>query len=188
MTRLARNHARSFAALLLLAGSSQTVACAKITTVSSESPISIQARPPAAPLAALASVPQPAPPARVVLDGDRLTIDEPLGFDAEAKLVLAEHEDILAEIAKWLAANPDVVELTIECPGSAEGSKRTQQKRSKALASQVVDALVAEGIAAERLVAASIPGSADPATQMQVSLRVSQRGEPDGASGFELED
>lgn len=190
MTRLARKHARSWAALLLLlAGSSQALACAKTTTVSSESPIQIQARPPALPLAELSSVPQPALPPRIVLDGELVTLDEALSFDADAKLALAEHKDILTALGEWLAENPEVVELTIEVPNTAEGSKRAQQKRSKALANQVLDALMAEGVAAERLVAASVLGSADAATQMQVSLRVSKRGDQDGASvGFELEE
>ncbi len=173
MTRLAPTFARGLAAALLLAGSSQTLACTKITTVALEEPIQIQAQPPAPPLADLPAVPQPAPPPpRVTLDGDLVRLDEALTFDAEGKLA-SEHQDILAELGKWLAEHPEVVELTVEVQSGGEGSRRTQQKRSKAMATQIVDALVGQGVAAERLVAGGLGKSDD--EQIHVTLRISKR-------------
>lgn len=155
------------ASLLLSVG-----ACNKVTTISSESPIQIQARPPAPPLADLPTVPQPAPPRRVILEGELLILDEPLTFGEDEQLA-AEHQDILAELATWLADNPDVVELTVEVYSIGKGSRRTHEQRSNALARQIVDALVGQGVAAERLLAASVGLSAD--GQRNVALRVSKR-------------
>lgn len=158
------------------------LACActsKITTISSESPIRIQAQPPAPPLAELPAVPQPAPPRRVNLDGDLLVLDEPLTFDANEQLS-GEHADILAEIASWLAEHPEIVELTVEAHSIGKGSRRTHEKRSNALATQIVEALVGQGVAGERLVAASVGASPD--DQRHVALRVSKRAADDEAT------
>ena len=160
-------------ALLLLAAAS-TLACSKVTTIASDSPISISAQTPAPPLADLPAVPQPPPPPRVVLEGEVLTLDEALSFDAEG-LLLAEHEDIVAEVAKWLAQNEDVVRFAVEAVSDGEGSKRTHAKRSKALAQVVVDALVREGVDAERLEAVGLGKAEDGARR--VTLRVAARAE-----------
>lgn len=169
MTHLASALDRALLAMLLLVGVSQTLACDKVTMVASEAPIQVQAQPPAPPLAELPAVPQPPPPPRVILEGELLVLDEALTFDGEAQLS-SQHEDILAEVAKWLAQNEDAV-LSVEVHSVGEGSRRAHAKRSKALAQQIVDALLSEGIASERLVAASIGASAD--GQRHVALRVS---------------
>lgn len=169
MTHLASALDRGLLATLLLAGVSQTFACNKVTMVASETPIQIQAQPPAPPLADLPAIPQPPPPPRVILEGELLVLDEALTFGADEKLS-SEHEDILAELAKWLAQHEAVV-LTVEVHSIGEGSRRAHAKRSKALAQQIVDALVNEGIASERLVAAGMGASAD--GQRSVALRVS---------------
>lgn len=182
MTRLASHFARGSAALLFLAGCLQAVGCSKVTTVESEWPIQVSAKPPAPPLPELAAVPQPPPPPRVVLEGELLTLDEALTFDDQGTLA-KDHEDILAEVARWLANNADVVELSVEVHSVGEGSKRTHQKQSKALAQQIVDALLAEGIASERLVAASVGLSPD--GQRNVALRVRKA---EASVGFEIED
>lgn len=166
MTRLALLFARGLAAMILLLG-----ACTKVTTIASESPIRVQARPPAAPLADLPTVPQPPPPRRVILEGDVLVLDEPLTFDEAEKL--GEHGEILAEVAKWLAQNPEVLELTIEVHSLGKATKRKHLERSRALAMQIVDALVREGIEGERLLAASVGASPD--GERHVALRVSKR-------------
>ena len=160
---------RSLALLLVLG--SQTVACSKVTMVSPEYPIQVQAKPPAPPLAELPAVPQPPPPRRVILEGELLTLDEALTFDAEGELS-SEHQDILAEVAKWLGENADVVELTVEVHSIGKGSKRTHEQLSKALAQRIVDALVEQGVSSERLVAASVGQSPD--GQQDVALRVRQ--------------
>jgi outer membrane protein OmpA-like peptidoglycan-associated protein len=175
MTRLALLFARGLGIALFLSGVSQAFACNnKVTTISSETPIQVQAQPPAPPLPELPAVPQPPPPPRVILEGDRLVLDEALTFGADEQLS-SEHADIIAELAKWLAQHEDVLELTVEVHSIGEGSRRVQQKRSKALAMQIVDALVREGIASERLVAGSVGASPD--GQQHVALRVSKRAE-----------
>jgi hypothetical protein len=173
-TRLLSTFAPGLAAVLLMVSVSSTLACSKITKVTAEAPIAISAQPPAPPLPDLPAVPQPPPPARVTLDGDLLTLDEALSFDEAGKLS-SEHEDILAELAKWLATHGEVRVLNVEVQSVGEGSRRTQDKRNKALAKQIIDALVAEGIDVERLLAVSAGKSED--AQIHVVLRISKRGE-----------
>jgi type IV pilus biogenesis protein CpaD/CtpE len=104
-----------------------------------------------------------------------LRLDEAIGFDEKGKLS-ADHQDILAEVAAWLAANPDVVQLKVEVHGPIE-NKRVRQKRTKAMAQQVVDALVQSGVATERVVA--VEGRAAKDGPVEVSLRVVRPAEPD---------
>lgn len=174
MIRPARRFARGCCAALLLASSAQSLACSKLTTVTTpESPLSVSAKPPALPHPALEPVPQPPPPPRVVLgEDDVLALDEALSFD-EAGALSPDHADILAEVAAWLAQHDEVTILTIETKSTGEGNKRKHKKLSAALATQIVDALVAEGIAAERLVAAGLGKSED--EQRHVVLRVTER-------------
>jgi outer membrane protein OmpA-like peptidoglycan-associated protein len=170
-----------YLALVLVLGS-HSVACSRVTTVSPASPIEVTARPPAPPLAELPAVPQPPPPRRVILEGELLTLDEALTFDAEGKLA-SEHHDILAELAKWLGENADVVELIVEVHSIGEGSKRAHTQRSNALAQQIVDALVEQGVGSDRLVAASVGRSPD--GQRDVALRIRRA---EAGVGFEVEE
>jgi outer membrane protein OmpA-like peptidoglycan-associated protein len=182
MTRLVSTpvglvRARARAAGLVLLAAAPTLACAKVTTIPpSDAPISISAKTPARPFADLPVVPQPPLPPRVVLEGEIVILDETLSFDAEGKLA-AEHEDILAELAQWLAANEDVVRLAVEASSSGEGSKRVHAKRSQALAQTVVDALAREGIDPERLAAVGLGKAED--DQPRVTLRVAERAASD---------
>ncbi|MFO7561448.1 MAG: hypothetical protein R6X02_02295 [Enhygromyxa sp.] len=168
MPRLALLFVCGFAAPLVLG------ACTKVTRVSSASPIQVQAQPPAPPLADLPPVPQPPPPRRVILEGDLLVLDEALTFGDDEQLS-GEHQDILAEVAAWLAEHPEVLELSVEVHSVGQTSRRKQLERSRALATQIVDALVGQGVASERLLAASVGGSPD--DQRHVALRVSKRSE-----------
>jgi outer membrane protein OmpA-like peptidoglycan-associated protein len=113
------------------------------------------------------------------MDGELLVLDEALSFD-EAGTLASEHQDIIAELAKWLATHDDVLELTIEAHSIGDGSKRVHQKRSLALAQQIKDALVAEGITAERLLAVGLGKSPD--EQRHVTLRISKRAEQGAAA------
>jgi outer membrane protein OmpA-like peptidoglycan-associated protein len=168
MMHFARPFARGLAATLLVAG------CSKITVIEPDAPLEIQAKPPAPPLPDLPAVKQPPPPPRVVVEGDLVQLDEALGFDEQGKLA-ADHQDILAELAKWLTANSDVLVLSIEVQAGGEGSRRAQQKRTKAMATQVVDALVQTGVDAERLAAVGSGKSED--GQTRVVLRITERAE-----------
>jgi outer membrane protein OmpA-like peptidoglycan-associated protein len=177
MTRLASIvvrgsiHARVRLAALALLAAAPALACAKVTAIPTDAPISISAKTPARPLADLPPVPQPPLPPRVVLDGGIVTLDEALSFDAEGKLA-AEHDDIIAELAAWLAAHDEVFELAVEASSSGAGSKRVHAKRSTALAQTVVDALRREGVDPDRLVAVGL-GKADD-DQPRVTLRVTE--------------
>lgn len=184
-TRLAATFAPGLAAVLLMASVSSTLACSKVRVLTAEEPISISAQPPAPPLPDLPAVPQPPPPPRVTLDGDLVALDEALTFDEAGKLA-TEHQDILAELATWLAKHGEVLVLSVEVQSVGEGSRRTQDKRNKALAKQIIDALVAEGIDAQRLLAVSAGKSED--GQQHVALRITQRAEPTVAEGFSLEE
>ena len=176
MTRLARLPVCAvWAALTICASASTLGGCAKVTTIESEYPIQISARPPAPPLPDLPSVARPPPPPRVTIEGELLSLDEALTFDDEGQLAVAQHDDILGEVATWLEKNADVTALSVEVHSVGEGSKRTHKKRSQALAAQIVDALVERGVDASRLVAASV-GKSEEGTR-DVVLRVSERAE-----------
>ncbi len=182
-TRTATSLARARAALLILVGAGQALACSKVTTVPPpEFPMTVSAKPPAPPRPEWPTVPQPPPPRRVILDGELLTLDEALSFDERGQLA-AEHADIVAELAKWLAEHGEIIELQIEVSVAGEGSKRTRTKRAKALAAQVVAALVGHGVAAERLVATTVEPSGE--DQALVVLRAKQA---EAAVGFEIEE
>jgi outer membrane protein OmpA-like peptidoglycan-associated protein len=174
MTVLAPTLARGLVAALVLAGLTQILACNKVTMVTSASPIQIQARPPAPPLANLPAVPQPPVPPRITLEGELLQLDEAITFD-DAGVLSTEHADILLELASWLGEHPEVLELTVEVHSIGTGSRRVHTKRSKALATQIVDTLVGQGVAPERLIAASVGASPD--DQRDVTLRISKRNE-----------
>jgi hypothetical protein len=171
-THLVSTVAPGLAAVLLMVSVSSTLACSRVTKVTAEAPIPITAQPPAPPLPDLPAVRQPPPPPRVTLEGELVSLDEALTFDEAGKLS-SEHQDILAELAVWLVAHPEVLVLSVEVQSAAEGSRRVQDKRNKALAKQIVDALVAEGIDAERLLAASAGKSED--GQEHVALRITER-------------
>jgi hypothetical protein len=170
----AQTFARGLRVLLLLAGLSPALACSSVTMITAVAPIAIQAQPPAPPLPDLPAVPQPPPPPRVTVQEDLLQLDEALGFDEAAKLS-AEHSDILTEVARWLAAHEDVLELSVEVQSGGEGSRRARDKRNLAMAKQIVDALLAEGIDAARLLPVSAGKSEDGLTH--VALHISKRTE-----------
>lgn len=170
MTCHAQTFARGLRVLLLLAGLSPALACSTVTMVTAVAPIAIQAQPPAPPLPDLPAVPQPPPPPRVTVEGDLLQLDEALLVDTK---LYAENQDILAEVARWLAAHEDVLELSVEVQSGGEGSRRARDKRNVAMAKLIVDALVAEGIDAARLLPVSAGKSEDGLTH--VALRISKR-------------
>jgi hypothetical protein len=174
MTRVAQTFARGLAVLLLSTGLSGALACSKLTTITAAAPIVVEARPPAPPLPDLPPVPQPPPPPRVTIDADVLQLDEALTFDEAGKLS-TDHQDILTELARWLATHEDVLELRIEVQSGGEGSRRARDKRNLASAKQIVDALVAEGIDAARLLPVSVGKSED--GLLHLVLRVSKRAE-----------
>jgi type IV pilus biogenesis protein CpaD/CtpE len=174
MTCVAQTLARGLAVLLFLASFAPALACSTVTTVTGAAPIVVEARPPAPPLPDLPAVPQPPPPPRVTIEADVLQLDEALGFDEAGKLS-AEHQDILTEVARWLATHEDVLVLSIEVQSGGEGSRRARDKRNQAMAKQIVDALVAEGIDATRLLPVSTGKSED--ALPHVVLRVTQRAE-----------
>lgn len=179
MTRLLSTLVRSLSCALIVLACASALACAKVTTVSPDMAITIQARPPAPPLPGLPPVDQPPPPPRVTLEGELVTLDEALSFDAEGQLAKQEHADILAELAAWMAEHDEVLVLSVEVSSIGEGSRRAHKKRSQALATQIVEALVEQGVAAERLVAAAVGESED--GQRQVTLRVSERAQAEAA-------
>ena len=172
MSRLDSILVRRGLALVLVAGVSSSFACSSVTTVTSEFPLQVQAKPPAPPQPDLPPVPQPPPPPRVTVEGDVVVLDEALTFD-DAGALSPDHADILGELAKWMAKTDDVLELSVEAQSVGAGGKAKHRKLSKALAQQVVDALVAEGIEAERLLAVGAGKSED--EQRHVLLRITKR-------------
>jgi type IV pilus biogenesis protein CpaD/CtpE len=183
MTRVAQTFARGLAVLLLLAGLAPALACSSVTMVTAAEPIAIQAQPPAPPLPDLPAVPQPPPPPRVTLEGDLLQLDEALTFDEAGKLS-TEHQDILTEVARWLATHEEALVLTVEIQSGGEGSRRARDKRNQVMAKQIVDALLAEGIDTTRLLALSMGKSED--GQLHVVLRITKA--PEAGVAIEIEE
>lgn len=156
-------------ALRLVALALLSTACARPTLVESSAPLEIQARPPAPPLPELAAIEQPPPPPpRVVVEGELLRLDEAIGFDAEDQLA-ADNLDIVDALAAWLVGHAEAT-LVVEVAVIGPGSRKALQKRSKALAQRLVDALVERKVAADRLTASGLGKSPD--DQVHVVLRV----------------
>lgn len=129
--------------------------CDKTTVVNQpEDPVlRIVGTPPALPSAPEPPPPPPPPPPKVALEGQRITLLEPLGFVGKTPELDPAAEPVVEELVVLLESTPRLLLLSIEVHTDLVGNKRQNKKATQAQAEALRDRLVSAGVAAERLVA-----------------------------------
>ncbi len=89
--------------------------------------------------------PEPEPPKRVVVEDNRIVINEKIQFDLDKATIKPESDSLLQEIAKVIKENPHIKKVAIEGHTSSEGSDRHNLKLSDQRAKAVMDWLVKQG-------------------------------------------
>jgi len=89
--------------------------------------------------------PEPEPPKRVVVEDNRIVINEMIQFDLDKATIKPESDSLLQEIAKVIKENPHIKKIAIEGHTSSEGSDRHNLKLSGQRAKAVMDWLVKNG-------------------------------------------
>lgn len=90
-------------------------------------------------------------PARAMIKGDQIVLDEKIQFDYNSATIKSESHSLLDEVFDILAANADIEKLDIIGHTSSEGSDSVNLKLSKERAASVKDYLIGKGIDAARL-------------------------------------
>ena len=95
--------------------------------------------------------PEPVPepvveqPKRVVVENNRIVINEKIQFDLDKATIKPESDSLLQEIAKVIKENPHIKKVAIEGHTSSEGSDRHNLKLSDQRAKAVMDWLIKNG-------------------------------------------
>ena len=89
--------------------------------------------------------PEPEPPKRVVVEDNRIVINEMIQFDLDKATIKPESDSLLQEIAKVIKENAHIKKIAIEGHTSSEGSDRHNLKLSDQRAKAVMDWLVKNG-------------------------------------------
>jgi OOP family OmpA-OmpF porin len=89
--------------------------------------------------------PEPEPPRRVVVEDNRIVINEKIQFDFNKATIKPESDSLLQEIAKVIKENPHIKKIAIEGHTSSEGSDRHNLKLSDQRAKAVMDWLIKNG-------------------------------------------
>ncbi len=89
--------------------------------------------------------PEPEPPKRVVVEDNRIVINEKIQFDVNKATIRPESDSLLQEIIKVIKENPHIKKIAIEGHTSSEGSDRSNLKLSDNRAKSVMDYLVTKG-------------------------------------------
>ena len=89
--------------------------------------------------------PEPEPPKRVVVEDNRIVINEKIQFDLDKATIKPESDSLLQEIAKVIKENPHIKKVAIEGHTSSEGSDRHNLKLSDQRAKAVMDWLIKNG-------------------------------------------
>jgi OOP family OmpA-OmpF porin len=128
----------------LLIGS--TVACSHAVTFEGQGVRSVASTARPAP-------PPPAPPPRVEVRDNKIEIHEKIQFDFDKATIKEASFDLMNEIVKVIASNPQIKRIRVEGYASSEGSADHNQKLSKDRAGSVMSYLTSHGIAAKELAA-----------------------------------
>ena len=89
--------------------------------------------------------PEPEPPKRVVVEDNRIVINEKIQFDLDKATIKPESDSLLQEIAKVVKENAHIKKIAFEGHTSSEGSDRHNLKLSDQRAKAVMDWLIKNG-------------------------------------------
>lgn len=84
-------------------------------------------------------------PKRVVVEENRIVINEKIQFDFNKATIRAESDDLMNEIIKVIKENPHIKKIAIEGHTSSEGSDKYNLKLSDKRAKAVMEYLVSKG-------------------------------------------
>jgi outer membrane protein OmpA-like peptidoglycan-associated protein len=146
-------HGRSFV-IGTLGGLFLIVGCGGTTAFEGKSAIDVAGNLPPPP-------PKPAPPKRVELKADRITITEKVQFEVNSANILPVSHSLLGEVAEVIKTNPQIQKLQVEGHASAEGSAQRNLTLSKERAGAIREYLISQGVDAKVLVSKGF-GSSKP--------------------------
>jgi outer membrane protein OmpA-like peptidoglycan-associated protein len=109
----------------------------------------------AVPVAASNSAPPPQaePASRVTIAQDRLLLSEKIQFGLADATILEASFSLLDELARTIAAHPELVRIAVQGHASADGSSEKNLALSQARSEAIVAALTSRGLDTSRLVA-----------------------------------
>ncbi len=124
----------------------------------------VETNPQPTPAPTPAPTPEPPPPpapviaqkvakSRVELTAEKIVIKEKVQFDAGKATIKPESKDLLDEIAKVFADNPQIKKVEIQGHASGEGDPKANTKLSDERAKSVLAALTSRNVKAEVLAA-----------------------------------
>lgn len=90
-------------------------------------------------------VPEPEPPKRVVVENNKIVINEKIQFDFDKATIRPESDSLMQEIIKVIKENAHIKKIAIEGHTSSEGSDRHNLKLSDQRAKAVMGYLVKQG-------------------------------------------
>lgn len=89
--------------------------------------------------------PEPEPPKRVVVEDNKITINEKIQFDLNKATIRPESDGLMAEIISVIKENPHIKKIAIEGHTSSEGTDKHNLKLSDQRAKAVMDYFVTKG-------------------------------------------
>ncbi|WAS98604.1 OmpA family protein [Nannocystis punicea] len=89
--------------------------------------------------------PEPEPPKRVVVEDNKISINEKIQFDLDKATIRPESDGLMAEIISVIKENPHIKKIAIEGHTSSEGTDKHNLKLSDQRAKAVMDYLVKKG-------------------------------------------
>ena len=139
--RISRATTSTLLTSLTLAAALQLVACGP-TVFEDASALTVVGDPPPPP-------PKPKvvaeKPKRVVVEDDRIVINEKIQFDFNKATIKPESDSLMQEIIKVIKEHPHIKKIAIEGHTSSEGSDKYNLKLSDKRAKAVMDYLVTKG-------------------------------------------
>jgi outer membrane protein OmpA-like peptidoglycan-associated protein len=98
-----------------------------------------------------ASAPKAAVCPLVCLEGEQIVLGRPIEFEADRDTVLPESLGVIAEVARLLAAHPEIQRVLVAGHTDMVASAEYSLDLSRRRATSVMQALIRNGVAPERL-------------------------------------
>jgi OOP family OmpA-OmpF porin len=112
-----------------------------------QTPVQVAATRPPAP----EPEPEPEPPSRVVVEAERIRVDEKIHFEIGSAEISTDSDSLLTEIAEVMNGNPHVRKVRIEGHTDNQGAAPYNLDLSRRRARAVRERLIANGVEAGRL-------------------------------------